>query len=104
VIKNFNNTLLLIGQGRMLRTYGVLPNVTDPQGNPVMGFTLIKEFEAGVEIVGISPGREYVKIFTVDEGFYSKIQYLQGSFDMQDSGVINCIELSNQEIIRVYPF
>ncbi|MDR2416319.1 MAG: hypothetical protein LBD75_07155 [Candidatus Peribacteria bacterium] len=102
-MKNFNNTLLLIGVGKELWTYGKMPDVNNPQGESIEGFTLIKEFEPGIEIVGISPGREYVKIFTVDEGFNSKIQYFQGSFDMADAGVINCVELSNQEIQRVYP-
>jgi hypothetical protein len=39
-----------------------------------------------------------------NEGWHSSIQYFQASAIMEDSLLLNCIELENIKISRVYPY
>lgn len=99
-ICNFNNSMLLVGNGNYLRIYNP---VDDAWSIYASGWKIVKTYSPDVDIIDISPKADYVEIFLRDKVGNTKIHYYPWIFDMEDSGLMKSIELPNTRVLRVYP-
>lgn len=99
-ICNFNNSMLLVGNGNYLRAY----NPAEDQSSIYASWwKVVKKYTGNVDIIDIAPKADYVEIFLRDNVWNTKIHYYPWIFDMEDSGLMKSVELPNVRINRVYP-
>lgn len=108
-ICNFNNSMILLGNGNVLRVYNPADDTwatfIDPDYGEVHGswWKIVKEYSSNCNIKEISPKADYVEIFVEDEYWNTKIHYYPWIFDMEDSGLMKSVELPNTRVQRVFP-
>lgn len=99
-ICNFNNTMLLVGNGNYLWIYNPAEDTWSVYAS---WWKIVKTYSEDVDIIDISPKADYVEIFLRDKAWNTKIHYYPWIFDMEDSGLMKSIELPNTRVLRVYP-
>lgn len=99
-ICNFNDSMLLVGNGNYLRVYNPAEDLWSVYAT---GWKIVKKYSEWVNIVDISPKADYVEIFLRDNVGNTKIHYYPWIFDMEDSGLMKSVELPNTRVVRVYP-
>lgn len=99
-IANFNNSMLLVGNGNYLRWYNPADDTWSVYAS---WWKVLKEYSGNCDIVDISPKADYVEIFIEDGYWNTKIHYYPWIFDMEDSGLMKSVNLPNTRIQRVYP-
>lgn len=99
-ICNFNNSMLLVGNGNFLWIYNPADDTWSVYAS---WWKIVKKYAEDVEIYDISPKADYVEIFLRDNVGNTKIHYYPWIFDMEDSGLMKSVELPNTRVNRVYP-
>ena len=111
-ILNYNNTRLVVACGTELRVYypeldNYNPN-TNPnrQSVPVLQrktwWKKVLDYENWVTIVWLTCTFEYLKVWTVDEGWSSKVYFYQGNNNLRSTFVYNLVDLTGERVLRVY--
>lgn len=99
-ICNFNNSMLLVGNGNFLWVYNP---AEDTWSIYAWWWKIVKRYWEEVDIIDISPKADYVEIFLRDKLGNTKIHYYPWIFDMEDSGLMKSVDLPNTRVERVYP-
>lgn len=66
------------------------------------GWKKVLEYEAWVNIVALTCTFEYLKIWTVDEWWNTKIYYYQWNNNLRSTFVYNVIDLTGERVLRAY--
>lgn len=101
-ITNFNNSMLLVGNGNYLWIYNPAEDIWLIDNKPTW-WKIVKKYSAECTIREISPKADYVEVFIEDSAWNTKIHYYPWIFDMEDSGLMKSVELPNTRLQRVYP-
>ena len=103
-ILNYNNTRLVVACAQDIWVY--YPELDwGGQDSGYYGTQWRKKtlhFEPGTVIVWLTCTFEYLKVWTVDEGWNSKVYYYQGNNNLRSTFVYNVIDLTGQKVLRVY--
>lgn len=99
-ICNFNNSMLLVGNGNYLRAYNP---AEDTWSIYASWWKIVKKYSDDCDIIDISPKADYVELFIQDKAGNTKIHYYPWIFDMEDSGLMKSVDLPNIRVQRVYP-
>ena len=110
---NYNNTRLVVACWTELRVYYPELDNYNPNTNPDWWSSVpllqrktwwkkVLDYEAGVTIVWLTCTFEYLKVWTVDEGWSSKVYFYQWNNNLRSTFVYNLVDLTGERVLRVY--